>query len=899
MSNQISEEAPDKKKDGTEGSPEQSSEKKIRQAVYDIRYRARREELDVRHAFSQYVGNSGLSQQERAAVKDKLFGKDGGGASDQAESLAIESVSNALFKVFESSEDTKYKIRVTDKEKGTSYVRYGDRKKITQLRSNPNISSVEMTGHGDPYEGDKSKKGEKTPNIKKSKGKNAEVKGKDHNIDLKKESYIVTEADKKGKKKKNKEERWQDSDGDGKWYEPGDDIKKEAYTVTAADKKGNTPAYQGYKAGKKNVKTGEPLYKAADHLNKEGYQRDPEQQEKERKTSKQSDPSKAGFTGISGSIATIMKQNAAMKKAAAAKKVKNEEFIADAAAVAPPSNKKITGEKVDNSKLIKVYPQDKSDPQIGNIKSSKETDGPVILEIVRRLREGKEKGLDGKACWKGYKLAGTKKKGGKTVDNCVKVKEDAEYGYDDEGKSLNPKDQKKESKKKEEEDPRSMETKWNLVKNKLRSMGLNMSYKPEGELVEQGIEDILARLEKKRISKGGNPDASPLGKKTGRAMKAQQDKVRKKAGIKTEEVENLDELKNSTLLSYSQKATNQLAFKGDGSKKAQNRATGVKRATGKLVARATDPDGSLGYNKNPKNEEVEYVDENRMAAYTAGAGEGSPASRPTVSKKTADRVSRSSDERAFGNRKRKEGIRLSPTKKYGSGPDKNKVVKRANTTGRGTPTQYRKSHEDPDMGRYQQKVTQGSGSIKGLKKEHHQKDADGNTIPHEQINEVAPLIAAAGKVAVAGAKKAVVGAVKAKAKQVVTQKATQSAGAVEDRVQKPIGAVESYVSESTIVRDILELNRFEKETGTSSGSLNMPKGKPTQKGGTSSPVMRAVRTSIRKETGKPAGQQKKVKGAKPPVAGEYGARKSPAQIVQKRRADKASADAAMSDTRGT
>jgi len=32
----------------------------------------------------------------------------------------------------------------------------------------------------------------------------------------------------------------------------------------------------------------------------------------------------------------------------------------------------------------------------------------------------KQKGLDGKACWKGYKLAGTKKKGGKTVDNCVK-----------------------------------------------------------------------------------------------------------------------------------------------------------------------------------------------------------------------------------------------------------------------------------------------------------------------------------------------------------------------------------------------------------------------------------------------------------------------------------------------
>ena len=36
------------------------------------------------------------------------------------------------------------------------------------------------------------------------------------------------------------------------------------------------------------------------------------------------------------------------------------------------------------------------------------------------VEEAKKKGLDGKECWDGYKLAGTKKKGGKTVDNCVK-----------------------------------------------------------------------------------------------------------------------------------------------------------------------------------------------------------------------------------------------------------------------------------------------------------------------------------------------------------------------------------------------------------------------------------------------------------------------------------------------
>jgi len=43
----------------------------------------------------------------------------------------------------------------------------------------------------------------------------------------------------------------------------------EAMIVTNADKKGNTPAYQGYKAGKKNVKTGKPMYKAADHMKEE------------------------------------------------------------------------------------------------------------------------------------------------------------------------------------------------------------------------------------------------------------------------------------------------------------------------------------------------------------------------------------------------------------------------------------------------------------------------------------------------------------------------------------------------------------------------------------------------------------------------------------------------------
>lgn len=59
---------------------------------------------------------------------------------------------------------------------------------------------------------------------------------------------------------------------------------------------------------------------------------------------------------------------------------------------------------------------------------------PNVLESEEYEIDGdkyvieKVKGLDGKACWKGYKYAGTKMKGGKKVDNCVKA--GVEYDVD-------------------------------------------------------------------------------------------------------------------------------------------------------------------------------------------------------------------------------------------------------------------------------------------------------------------------------------------------------------------------------------------------------------------------------------------------------------------------------------
>tara|TARA_A100000164_G_scaffold85881_1_gene73627 strand:+ start:870 stop:2216 length:1347 start_codon:yes stop_codon:yes gene_type:complete len=170
------------------GKSEEGSEKRIRQAVYDIRYRARREDIDLKAAFSQYMSNSSLSQAERTEVRAKLFGKTGGMSEkyiNSADDLAVDGVANALYKVFVEKSDAekelelaylqqldeapaqKYKVRVTDKN-GKSYVRFADRAKITELRGNPNIKSVEMTEHGDAYEGER-KKGRMTAKAKAGK----------------------------------------------------------------------------------------------------------------------------------------------------------------------------------------------------------------------------------------------------------------------------------------------------------------------------------------------------------------------------------------------------------------------------------------------------------------------------------------------------------------------------------------------------------------------------------------------------------------------------------------------------------------------------------------------------------------------------------------------------------
>ena len=223
--------------------------------------------------------------------------------------------------------------------------------------------------------------------------------------------------------------------------------------VTRADKKANTPAYQNYKKGVKG-------YAAADHLKNEeygeivasiqekesstseGYQRDPEQQEKERKTSKQTDPSKDGFTGIGNSIEDIMKQNAAMKKAAA-KKTKKESL----------SNWR------DDLTEVLTATEKEVDKEVKETKVKNK----VVIDPEVKL----EQALGGKV-------------------ESIQEEECDECGSEEHTT---------------EEHELSVKEEILLDRAVVALSEMN---------IDEDIADIIARLEKKRISKGGDPDDSPL-----------------------------------------------------------------------------------------------------------------------------------------------------------------------------------------------------------------------------------------------------------------------------------------------------------------------------------------------------------------------------------------------------
>ena len=205
------------------GGAQDKVRKQARQLAYDVRYKVKQgfkdgqktDPASLKRAFLSQLGKSPAPGPVKQLAKKMLIGE----AYDFVDinETLTKSISSAVGKVFvktievddadgnpafeitdlvvkEDLGERKYKVRVTDKKSGKSYTRMATRPKISELRKNPNISSVEMTGYGTPYEGEKNK-GSQTADVKSGKG----LAKKDYDGDGKVES---PSAEYKGSKDK-------------------------------------------------------------------------------------------------------------------------------------------------------------------------------------------------------------------------------------------------------------------------------------------------------------------------------------------------------------------------------------------------------------------------------------------------------------------------------------------------------------------------------------------------------------------------------------------------------------------------------------------------------------------------------------------------------------------------
>ena len=103
-----------------------------------------------------------------------------------------------------------------------------------------------------------------------------------------------------------------------------------------------------------------------------------------------------------------------------------------------------------------------------------------------------------------------------------------------------------------------------------------------------------------------------------------------------------------------------------------------------------------------------------------------------------------------------------------------------------------------------------------------------------------------------------------------------------------------YAHEEVEVVD--ELNRYGKETGKATGSLNKRAGTPIKKGGDEPGALRNVRGMIRKETGKPEGQKRSDYDAR---GRGQDRREKPSHTIERIRRMRKDAEKLMRDTSGT
>ena len=463
-------------------------EKQARQLAYDTRYKVKQsmkakaggriDPAAMRKAFISQLAKSPSAPAIKARAKQMLMGE---GYID-VQDLIKGHAANALFKVFvehhqkdkngntiphededitEAKDGEKtFKVRVTDKKTGNSYVRMASRTKIADLRNNPNISSVEMTGYGEPTKSEKYK-GKETA---KAKGGGLDPVGKedgDINNDGKKDKtdkYLMNRRKAIGKAMSKEDKVWT---GFKELIEKKEEEKK----ITG----------EGVN-NKKLIKVFPDEVKE-EMDKKEEPKDDPSLMQKQKK-------------------ANMAKKQVLMKKMQAVRMGAGDQIMA---------SKEPDGDLVDEGMLVNVAKGVES-----GVKKFNKFDDKVTKAAVKKVKKvGKKVGmaaLRGTAGAVGGAIKGAGQgamkgiKKGLREEEMMKSKVDSKKKKEDDNTSF---DAMKTLKPEAGDDPRSIPTKMNLAKNKLRAMGLNMGYEPDNGLVdayqkvyqngEQQIDEILEK----------------------------------------------------------------------------------------------------------------------------------------------------------------------------------------------------------------------------------------------------------------------------------------------------------------------------------------------------------------------------------------------------------------------
>ena len=475
MSNHIFEEGP--RRGHAAGNT--SIEQQASQLTSDIKYKARQKMKgtsgssmspgQVQQLYRQLLGSSSAPGGVKAIVKKKLFKEQIDTGVVSVSEHVKDSSSYVYSRVFSEAEERKFVVRVTDRETGNTSYRKADRAKISELRANKNISSVEITGR---KEVDDAYKGDPKPNYGGKKAK------KDYDGDGKVESgtaEYMGSRDKAIKKSMAKEETYVKGSAFPKETYKKESSYKEKYVTKSAKKRMAKEEYideapfqvMGSPDGKKEKKIGKPVKsrKYADS-----------------RAAELADTHKAtGGQYRSKYVEEVIyeKEENGDKKLDVMKKGKNTIKI-------NPSLGESIRAELDLLKAQRIAEQDASMKQQDDEKKKEQLaaqQGKKDKMMKLRILQNKMRAVRGGAeIAASHELEGdTIAEGEGTMRYCPacdkdETRDECKYGgeyWDENSKPA-----------KNEEDPRSMPTKINLAKNKLRAMGLKMSYDMEGDMVE-------------------------------------------------------------------------------------------------------------------------------------------------------------------------------------------------------------------------------------------------------------------------------------------------------------------------------------------------------------------------------------------------------------------------------